>query len=64
LLTELKLVKKLTLLLLLGAGAATALLSSCVNHPAYTGPNINPAYYNPNTRDFESRWPFGPAGFR
>jgi hypothetical protein len=57
-------VKTLKLLFLVLAGVGAALLSSCASHSAYTGPNTNPAYYNPDSREFETRWPFGPAGFR
>ena len=57
--------KKVTLLFLCVVGLGSTLLSSCsMNHEAYTGPNMNPAYYNPESRNFESRWPFGPGGFR
>ena len=56
--------KTLTLLFLVLAGVGATLLSSCASHTAYTGPNMNPAYYNPSSRNFETRWPFGPAGFR
>jgi hypothetical protein len=57
-------VKKATLLVLLVAGLGSTLLSSCANHTAYTGPQTNPAYFNPDSREFETRWPFGPGGFR
>ena len=57
--------KKVTLLFLCVVGLGSTLLSSCsMNHAAYTGPQMNPAYYNPDAREFESRWPFGPAGYR
>ena len=56
--------KKVTLLFLCVVGLASTLLSSCMNHEAYTGPQMNPAYYNPDAREFEARWPFGPAGYR
>jgi hypothetical protein len=57
-------VKKVTLIFLCLVGLSSTFLSSCANHEAYTGPNMNPAYYNPDSREFESRWPFGPGGFR
>ena len=56
--------KKVTLLFLCVVGLSSTLLSSCANHTAYSGPQMNPAYYNPDSREFESRWPFGPAGYR
>jgi hypothetical protein len=58
-------VKKATLLVLFLAGLGSTLLSSCANQKTvYTGPQMNPAYFNPDAREFETRWPFGPGGFR
>jgi hypothetical protein len=56
--------KKISLLFLFVAGIGSAFLSSCAGtRPANLSP-ANPAYYNPDSREFEARWPFGPAGYR
>jgi hypothetical protein len=56
--------KQISLLFLAVAGIGSGLLCSCAGtKPATLSPS-NPAYYNPDAREFESRWPFGPAGFR
>ena len=54
-------------LMLLASGLSSLLFSSCASSGGKMASNIspsNPAYYNPDSREFESRWPFGPAGFR
>jgi hypothetical protein len=58
--------KTASLLLLVAGGLCSALFSSCANSGTKTGglSPSNPAYYNPDSREFESRWPFGPAGYR
>jgi len=56
--------KKVSLLVLVLAGIYSGLLCSCANSKAPTISPSNPAYYNPDSREFESRWPFGPAGYR
>jgi hypothetical protein len=49
---------------LLTVGLGSSLLSSCANtKPGNLSPS-NPAHYNPDSREFESRWPFGPGGYR
>lgn len=59
--------KILFALMLLAGGLSSLLFSSCASSGGKTASNLspsNPAYYNPDSREFESRWPFGPAGFR
>ena len=61
--------KKILLpLMLLAGGLSSLLFSSCASSGGgKTASNLspsNPAYYNPDSREFESRWPFGPTGFR
>jgi hypothetical protein len=63
--------KTVTLLLVAAGGLCSLLLSSCAGGGGRTASN-NPAYYNPNPTHKEltpatfpeSRWPFGPGGFR
>jgi len=56
--------KTISLLFLVVAGICSGLLCSCANtKPTNLSPS-NPAYYNPDAREFESRWPFGPGGYR
>jgi len=59
--------KALLPLMLLAGGLCSLMFSSCASSGGKTASNLspsNPAYYNPDSREFESRWPFGPAGFR
>jgi hypothetical protein len=59
--------KTLFPLMLLAGGLSALLFSSCANSGTKTASNLspsNPAYYNPDSREFESRWPFGPGGYR
>ena len=56
--------KKISLLFLVIAGIGSGLLSSCANTKSSNLSPSNPAYYNPDSREFESRWPFGPGGYR
>ena len=56
--------KTITLLFLGIVGICSGLLCSCAGtRPSHLSPS-NPAYYNPDSREFEARWPFGPAGYR
>jgi hypothetical protein len=56
--------KSLALLLVIAAGFCTLLLSSCAGGGGGHA-STNPAYYDPNSKTFpETRWPFGPGGFR
>jgi hypothetical protein len=57
-------IKTISLLFLVLAGICSGLLSSCAGTKSATLSASNPAYYNPDSREFESRWPFGPGGFR
>ena len=56
--------KTITLLFLGIAGICSGLLCSCSGTRASHLSPSNPAYYNPDSREFEARWPFGPAGYR
>ena len=59
--------KTLFPLMLLAGGLSSLLFSSCASSSNKTASNLspsNPAYYNPDAREFESRWPFGPGGYR
>jgi hypothetical protein len=56
--------KTMTLLLVVAAGFGSMLLSSCATGGGAQA-STNPAYYDPNSKNFpETRWPFGPGGFR
>jgi hypothetical protein len=55
--------KPIALLLLAVGGLCSLLLSSCASGGAPSSPN--PAYYDPNSKTFpDTRWPFGPGGYR
>jgi hypothetical protein len=56
--------KTITLLFLAIVGIGSGLLCSCANSKAPNLSPSNPAYYNPDAREFEARWPFGPGGYR
>ncbi|HEY4813159.1 MAG TPA: hypothetical protein VIH58_00705 [Chthoniobacterales bacterium] len=56
--------KTITLLFLGVLGICSGLLSSCAGTKSSNLTPSNPAYYNPDSREFESRWPFGPGGYR
>jgi hypothetical protein len=56
--------KTIKLLFLGIAAICSGLLCSCVNSKPPVLSSSNPAYYNPDSREFEARWPFGPAGYR
>jgi len=63
--------KSVTLMLVVAGGVCSLLLSSCASGGG-SHASSNPAYYNasPTVKELtpatfpESRWPFGPAGFR
>jgi hypothetical protein len=56
--------KTVTLLLVVAAGFGSMLLSSCATGGGAQA-SSNPAYYDPNSKVFpDTRWPFGPGGFR
>ena len=55
--------KSMVLLLVVAAGFCSLLLSSCATGGAQA--STNPAYYDPNSKTFpDTRWPFGPGGYR
>jgi hypothetical protein len=56
--------KTITLLFLGIVVICSALLCSCAGTKPANLSSSNPAYYNPDSREFEARWPFGPAGYR
>jgi hypothetical protein len=56
--------KTIKLLFLGIAAICSGLFCSCVNSKPPVLSSSNPAYYNPDSREFEARWPFGPAGYR
>ena len=61
--------KTVTLLLAAAGGLCSLLLSSCAGGGGSTA-SANPAYYNPSVKESpassfpDTRWPFGPGGFR
>jgi hypothetical protein len=56
--------KIIMLLLFVGAGLSSLLLTSCASG-GEGQTSTNPAYYDPNVKTFpETRWPIGNAGCR